>query len=158
MRAYQVVGLLVIGSGLAFTVGYKLGSERTLGRASAGDASAATEDCCALPESMAQTEEPPKIPRGNGLPCIVEFGSDECDSCQKMAKLLDELAPKLEGKAEVIRLDTDVFPLEAERWQLRVIPTQIIFNAEGEEVDRHESYLPAEELLAKLKAAGAKLD
>ena len=75
-----------------------------------------------------------------------------------MNPLLDELAPKLEGKAEVIRLDTDVFPLEAKRWQLRVIPTQVFFNAEGEEVDRHESYLPADELLAKLRAAGAKLD
>lgn len=86
------------------------------------------------------------------------FGSDECQQCQDMQKLLQELAPKLQGKADVVVLDTDIFPVEAKRWQLRMIPTQIFFDAEGNEVDRHETYLPAEELLAKLQAAGANLD
>lgn len=162
MRPYQVISLLVVSAGLAFVIGLKVGQGRpsvTLPAAQAGEAGDANqEECCALPEEMIQTGEPPKIPPGNGLPCIVEFGSDECNQCQDMYTLLTELAPKLEGKADVVILDTDVYPVEAKRWQLRMIPTQIFFDAEGNEVDRHETYLPAEELLAKLKAAGADVD
>jgi len=161
MRPYQIISLLVVSAGLAFVIGFKVGQERPSvipQAAQAGETGDTDEECCALPEEMAQTGEPPRIPPGNGLPCVVEFGSDECKQCQDMQVLLAELAPKLQGQADVVILDTDIFPVEAKRWQLRMIPTQIFFDAEGNETDRHETYLPAAELLAKLKAAGAKLD
>jgi len=161
MRAYQLVSLSVVAAALAFVIAFRAGQQRAPVVAqtqSEQPASAAEGQCCALPESMAQTQEPPEIPPIAGLPCVIEFGSDECEDCKRMHELLTELEPRLSGVAGVVILDTDVYPLEAQNWRLRMIPTQVFLDPEGSEVARHEGYLPADELLAKLKAAGAKLD
>ncbi|MGD9495212.1 MAG: thioredoxin family protein [Armatimonadota bacterium] len=159
MRPYQVVSLLVVVSGLAFIAGVKVGEQHATPPPDAGLA-----DCaCAAgwdsqpPAQRAESAEPAQIPPIAGLPAIVEFGSDECEACRQVEQLLADLAPRLRGRAGVAIVDTDVHPAEAERWRLRIIPTQIFLDAQGNEVARHEGALAAEELLAQLRAAGAEV-
>ena len=99
----------------------------------------------------------PKAPTGSGLPCLLELGSDECEACQLMEKVLKQVALELAGTADVVFVDTDLYPEEATRWRLRLIPTQLLLDAEGKELWRHEGYVSVEDLLAKLSELGVEL-
>jgi thioredoxin 1 len=110
---------------------------------------------CALPPAMAGSGEPaPPIPTGSGLPCLVEFGSDECQACKKMVSVLAEAEPRLKGRADLLRVDTDDHPQAAQGWNLRMIPTQVAVSADGKELWRHEGFIPIDELLAELTRVG----
>jgi len=161
MRPYQIAGLLLVTSALACVIGVNVGENRALRRLQASGPHpgiGSDADCCApLPVATDEPTTRPYIPSGSGLPCLIQFGSDECEACRKMDQVLDELAPRLEGKVEVVRIDSDVHPAEATTWRLRLIPTQVFLDPDGEEVHRHEGYLAPDEVLARLKTAGAKL-
>lgn len=162
MRPYQFGGLLVVTAAVAVVIGVKVGEGRRAERAASPLASRAggpQDPCCSpAPQSGANVGEPPAVPTGSGLPCLVEFGADECEACQKMEGVLEELRTVAEGKVDVVTINTDRYPQEAVRWRLRLIPTQIVVNAQGEEMARHEGYLPLEELLTELEGAGIQVD
>ena len=44
----------------------------------------------------------------------------------------------------------------ASKYQIRLIPTQVFLDKEGNEYFRHEGYFPKEELLKVLKSKGVK--
>ena len=67
-----------------------------------------------------------------------------------MSKVLAAVAPKLAGKVDIVRVDTDVHLGEVQRWRLRIIPTRIMVGAAGKELWRHEGGLTADELVAKV--------
>jgi thioredoxin 1 len=163
LRWYQTVALVAVAAAVGFVAGSKLAPGRA---PAAGPAEAITpasgdpeeELCCAPPPSSARNiGTPPGVPTGSGLPCLVEFGSDECESCQLMEDVLHEVADKLAGKLDVVAIDTDLYPEEATRWRLRLIPTQILLDPGGKELWRHEDHLPAQDLLAGLAEAGVEL-
>lgn len=152
MRTYQILGLLIVTTGIAFVVGLRVGEHR--GAMTACAAGSGGGDCSALarPSGGAATKPPP-IPTGSGRPCLVEFGSDECNECQRMTVVLQEIAPQLKATTDVVKLDTDVHPSEAQRWRLRMVPTQILVDAKGREMWRHEGYIATTDLLAKVTSA-----
>ena len=85
---------------------------------------------------------------GHGLPGILDFGRGECLPCKQMFPVLDELAEKHKGKIVVRYLDLNV-PENLERanaMRVRVIPTQVFIDAEGEEVIRHEGFWSLEDI------------
>jgi hypothetical protein len=152
MRRYQAVSLMIIAAGAAFVGGLRFGEHR--GAAAARAATGAGGSCCGTVKSVGAPEaKPPAIPTGSGRPCLVEFGSDECSECQRMAVVLAEVTPKLRGTVDVVRVDTDVHPSQAQRWQLRMVPTQLFVDAQGQEQWRHEGYVATGELMAKIKGA-----
>lgn len=153
MRSYQIVSLLVITAGVAFVAGLRMGEGQ--GAASV-HAPAADCDTCGIPTKAAlgaSTAKPPAIPTGSGLPCLVEFGSDECNECQRMRQVLAEITPKLKGKVDIVQVDTDVHLAQAQRWRLRMVPTQVLVDTKGQEVWRHEGYLATGALLAKVNGS-----
>lgn len=66
-----------------------------------------------------------------GLPVIIDFGSDSCIPCQKMAPVLEELNEELRGKAIVKFVDVWENPDAAKNFPLSVIPTQFFFGSDG---------------------------
>ena len=66
-----------------------------------------------------------------GLPIIIDFGADSCDACKEMAPILKELNSELQGKAIVKFVDVWKNPEAAEGFPLRVIPTQLYFDKNG---------------------------
>jgi len=160
MRTCQVVSLLLVASAVALVLTLRAGEQRAAPPEAFVAADGADGDACAceLPASMAQTTAPPQIPPVPGLPTVIEFGSDRCDECREMQELLADLGPRLQDRAGVLTLDTDVYPLQARDWRLRMVPTQVFLDAGGEEVSRHEGALCADELLAQLRLAGAEIE
>jgi len=90
------------------------------------------------------------------LPRVVDLGADKCVPCKKMAPILAELKKEYEGRVIVDFIDVWKNPAAGQPYGIRVIPTQIFFDADGREVWRHEGFLPKEEFLKKFAELGVK--
>ncbi len=69
------------------------------------------------------------------LPVLVDFYADWCGPCKMMAPAVDALARESVGRAVVAKLDTDRAQGVASRFQIRGIPTTIVFR-NGKEAAR----------------------
>jgi thioredoxin 2 len=75
------------------------------------------------------------------LPVLVDFYADWCGPCHMMAPAVDELARTSAGHALVAKLDTDASQKVASRYQIRGIPTVIVFR-NGREERRQSGVMP----------------
>lgn len=91
------------------------------------------------------------------LPRLVDLGADKCIPCKMMAPLLAELAKEYAGQLEVVFIDVWKNRGEDERYNIRVIPTQIFYDADGKELFRHEGFYAKKDILAKWRELGVKL-
>ena len=81
-----------------------------------------------------------RVIRESGLPVLVDFYADWCGPCRMMAPAVDELARTSGGRALVAKLDTDASQKVAARYQIRGIPTVIVFR-DGREVRRQSGVM-----------------
>jgi thioredoxin 2 len=84
------------------------------------------------------------------LPVLVDFYADWCGPCKMMAPLVDELAAEYQGRALIAKLDTDRAPAIQESFQVRGIPTTIVFR-NGKEAKRRVGAVPKAALEELLK-------
>lgn len=83
----------------------------------------------------------------SGLPRLVDLGATTCIPCRMMAPILDELRDEFDGRFEVHFIDVWQHPDAGQSYGMRVIPTQIFFDAEGRELFRHEGFYSREQIL-----------
>jgi len=76
-----------------------------------------------------------------GSPVLVDFYADWCAPCKMVAPLMDEMAHEHTGRLLVVKVDTDQAPGIAQRFQIRSIPTVILF-VDGLEVERSLGFEP----------------
>ncbi|RPJ41408.1 MAG: thioredoxin, partial [Candidatus Latescibacterota bacterium] len=84
-----------------------------------------------------------------GIPRLVDLGSTTCVPCKMMAPILEELRTEYEGRFGVEVIDIKADRAAASKYGIRVIPTQIFFDASGRELFRHEGFYAKEDILAK---------
>lgn len=89
-----------------------------------------------------------------GLPRMVDLGKDKCIPCKMMAPILKDLKQEYEGTAIIEVIDLNEEPGAAKAYGVRLIPTQVFFNADGDEVWRHEGFLPKDAIVEKLLELG----
>lgn len=87
------------------------------------------------------------------VPVAVDFYADWCGPCRMMAPAVDALAAHLQGKALIGKLNTDHASRTASGFNIRGIPTTIVFKG-GKEVARQSGALPLEGLKALMAKAG----
>ena len=87
------------------------------------------------------------------VPVAVDFYADWCGPCRMMAPAVDALAAHLQGKALVAKLNTDQSTRTASGFDIRGIPTTIVFKG-GKEVARQSGALPLEALKQLVARAG----
>lgn len=78
---------------------------------------------------------------GADVPVLVDFYADWCGPCKMVAPLVDEIASDHIGRMLVAKVDTDRAPEVAMKYQIRSIPTIIVFR-DGEEVERSLGFEP----------------
>jgi len=88
------------------------------------------------------------------LPRLVDLGADKCIPCKMMAPILEELKTEYAGRFEVDFIDVWANPNAGKEYGIRIIPTQIFYDASGKELFRHEGFFGKADILAKWKELG----
>ena len=86
------------------------------------------------------------------IPVMVDFYADWCGPCKMMAPAFDDLAARWQGRALLVKLNTDLAQKTASSFNIRGIPTTIVF-VKGKEVARQTGAVPAKMLEAMLEKA-----
>jgi thioredoxin 1 len=136
--------VVVVGILIAIVIGFILikgSADRTGGRSS----SSATGEDSRMDLEGQQTEK---------LPMLVDLGKGTCIPCKKMKPILDELKAEYEGRAIVEVIDLRYDRQAARKYGVRLIPTQIFYDAEGNEVYRHQGFLDKQSIKMKFAEMG----
>lgn len=91
------------------------------------------------------------------LPRLVDLGAGECIPCKMMAPILEELKKEYTGIFQVEFIDVWKNPDAGKKYSIRLIPTQIFFDASGKELFRHEGFFSKEDILSKWKEFGIEI-
>jgi thioredoxin 1 len=92
----------------------------------------------------------------SGKPTLLDLGARSCIPCRQMAPVLEALATEYRGKANILFVEVYEEKATARKFRVQMIPTQIFFNASGQEVKRHAGGMERDEIIKELKAAESK--
>lgn len=84
------------------------------------------------------------------LPILVDFYAPWCGPCQMLVPILQSVGEQLRDQAIIIKINTDKNPAVATQWQIRELPTLMIFK-NNQPVERLTGVHPAPELVALLQ-------
>lgn len=86
------------------------------------------------------------------VPVLVDFTATWCGPCRQIAPLVDQLADEYAGRAKVAKLDIDESPDTARRFQIRGVPTILVFKG-GSVVGQQVGMAPKTRLSQLLQSA-----
>ena len=89
-----------------------------------------------------------------GTVTMIDLGAKTCVPCKMMTPILVKLERAYKGKADIIFIDVWENRKPAQRFKIKTIPTQIFFNAQGEEVYRHLGFLDEKSIVEQLTKMG----
>jgi len=76
-----------------------------------------------------------KAARNDDLPLVADFWAPWCGPCKMMAPEFSKAARSLDGKARLVKLNTEDHPAASAKYNIRGIPTMVAF-AGGRESKR----------------------
>lgn len=87
---------------------------------------------------------------------MVDIGAKKCIPCKMMAPIIVELEQEYKDRAAIVFVDVWENPKAGAKYTIRVIPTQIFYDADGKEVLRHEGFYAKTAIVAELTKLGVK--
>lgn len=76
---------------------------------------------------------------------LVDFFATWCGPCKMLAPVLEELAPKFEGKLNIVKVDVDKDSDLAMQFGIMSVPTMILFK-DGQPIKQIQGFQPAPQL------------
>jgi len=98
----------------------------------------------ALPVSQTMFE---RMLQKSDIPLVVDSWASWCGPCKMMAPIFEQTAQQIEPRARLLKVDTEAEQALAARYQIRSIPTLMVFSA-GKEKARVSGALDQSSLLA----------
>jgi thioredoxin 1 len=97
-------------------------------------------------------KEVAKIP----LPKLLDFGRGKCIPCKRMAPILKELSDEYKDCVIIKIIEIDQEPDLTRANRIRLIPTQIFFDAKNQEVLRHEGFMDKDDIKKVFQKMGVQ--
>lgn len=91
------------------------------------------------------------------IPVLVDFFAAWCGPCKILGPVIDELAEEYDGKALVVKVDTEQNPALSQHFKIKSIPTIMVFN-KGYLQERFQGLVPKPNLEEILNQYIAKTD
>jgi thioredoxin 1 len=110
--------------------------------------------CPPPPFAEQKPAAPTPAPTEHPLPRLLDLGAGKCVPCKMMKPTLDELKVEYADRFETVFIDVFENQQAGALYGIRMIPTQIFFDADGKELFRHEGFFSKEDILAKWKELG----
>lgn len=88
---------------------------------------------------------------GDSKPTLVDFFAEWCGPCKTIKPILEEVKTEMGSQANIIKIDVDKNQSASQAYQIRSVPTLIIFK-EGKQVWRQSGVVPKNELVRLLKS------
>ncbi len=82
-------------------------------------------------------------------PVLVDFWAEWCGPCRAISPIIEELSKEYEGKAVIVKVNTDENPITPTNYGIRSIPTLLFFK-NGQVVDKLIGAVPKSNIKAKL--------
>jgi len=82
---------------------------------------------------------------------LVDFSAEWCGPCKAMAPILKDVKRALDSEVKIIKVDVDRNPQAAQKYQVRGVPTLILFK-KGKLLWRQSGVVPANQLVSIIKS------
>jgi len=93
-----------------------------------------------------------KAARNDDLPLVVDFWAPWCGPCRSMAPEFSKAAQTLNGKARLVKVNTEDHPKAGQTYGIRGIPTMAGFRG-GREKARQSGAMPATSIVSWVEAS-----
>lgn len=85
--------------------------------------------------------------RASAKPSLVNFGTDNCPSCQKMVATREALIEKYSDQLNVVYVQVNKEQILASKYGVKSIPYLLFFDKEGNEAKSHNGVMSEEEIM-----------
>jgi thioredoxin 1 len=85
-------------------------------------------------------------------PVLVDFFAEWCGPCKMMQPILEDTSKQLGGKVKIIKVDIDRNPLAASKFQVRGVPTLLLFQ-KGQVLWRQSGVVPTLQLIQHIQTS-----
>ena len=85
------------------------------------------------------------------IPVLIDFHADWCAPCKALAPILKDVKNELGEEIKIIKIDVDKNPALANKYQVRGVPTMILFK-DGEVSWRQSGVIGKEAILQAISS------